>query len=302
MLATDISVIVPSYNGRNKLPKLLSAIETQTIGGFELLIVIDGSTDDTAKYLSNYDSNKFEFKFIIQENKGRAAVRNHGAKEAKGQLLIFFDDDMSPTPDAVERHLQFHKVYLNAICGGNQLENPKEARTDFDKYRCYIRIKWNNSFKETTNLNRDSLHLTAANFSIPKSLFQNLGGFDETLTDAEDICLAYKALDQNIEVYFDPHTVAWHNDFCDCKKYILRRREYQSTYEGLSKKIKESWVTKRIINMSATKHAILYIFSFPFYVKMIDKNMLVFLPEKLRYRIYDVVITSLSTLYSNRNI
>ena len=302
MLNTDISVIVPSYNGRKKLPKLLSAMEAQTIKGFELLIVVDGSTDDTVKYLSNYDSTKFGFKFITQENKGRSAVRNRGVKEAKGNLLIFFDDDMSPFKDAIAKHLQFHQTYKNAICGGNQIENPEDAISDFDRYRCHIRNKWNKPFKENTKLNKDNLHLTAANFSISKSLFQKLDGFDETLTDAEDICLAYNAFNQNIDVYFDPTIAAWHNDFCSCKKYILRRQEYNMAYQALSKKTNDNWVNKRIITISPIKHVILLVFSFPFLVKMIDENMFTFLPEKLRYKLYDVVITSLSTLYSNRSI
>lgn len=298
----DISVIVPSYNGGNKLPRLLSAMEAQTIEGFELLIVVDGSTDDTVEYLKNYESTKFNFKFIFQKNTGRSSVRNSGAKEAKGNLLIFFDDDMSPINSAISRHIQFHQTHEKAICGGNQIENPDEAVSDFDKYRCYIRNKWNYSYEEKTKLNRNNLHLTASNFSISKSLFLELNGFDETLTDAEDICLAYKALDQNIDVYFDPNIVAWHNDFCSCRKYILRRREYQATYRFLSQKRNDSWVKKRILTVSPIKGVFFYLFSFSFFVKMIDRNSFAFLPEKLRYKLYDIVVTSLSTLYSNRNI
>jgi len=56
-------------------------------------------------------------KVVVQENRGRAAVRNRGALESSGVLLIFFDDDMQPHPDSVQKHVLFHEKYERIISG-----------------------------------------------------------------------------------------------------------------------------------------------------------------------------------------
>src|SRR5690242_9446 len=103
------TVIVSTYNGAEKLPGLLDALLAQTMKDFELLVVVDGSVDNSADILRHYQ-NRFEsFRAVFQKNGGRANVRNRGMREATAELLIFYDDDMLPPPSAIERHLEVHR-------------------------------------------------------------------------------------------------------------------------------------------------------------------------------------------------
>jgi len=297
MNSSNTSVVVPTYNGRDKLPGILNALENQTIGGFEVVVVVDGSSDNTQQYLEEYQSRNFIFKVIYQENGGRAKVRNTGANVAVGKILIFYDDDMRPIKKSVEQHIDFHRQHQTAICGGDQLEDLSLAQNDFDKYRCRLRTIWGGGVSTVQELTKDNVHLTAANFSISKLTFDQLKGFRSTLTDHEDLDLARRASDQGIQVFFDPRNIGWHDDFISVRSYIQRRREYSKarrsekieakTYGGshfLKKWLVYSWLsTSRL-------------------VEAIQGERLMFLPESLRYRCYSLVIWGLADYFPERSI
>lgn len=296
-----VSVIVASYNGKKRLPDLLLALNNQSSVGFELIIVLDGSKDGSEELFVGYTSEKFKVKLVIQPNKGRAGARNAGAKIAQGHILVFYDDDMRPSRDSVQMHVDFHKMLDHAILGGNQIENPEQIVSDFDRYRCTIRQRWNAPFTKLEKLNTSNLHLTAANFSISKFNFDQLGGFDESLSDAEDIEFAHRAVANQVDVYFDPTNMAWHDDFVTCQKYILRQREYQEAYQYLMRLGGDKqWLEGRKIKLNIWKRLIYSFFSHKVWIKLIDEGKLIFLPYKVRYNLYTWVITGLSKVYPER--
>src|SRR5688572_7831011 len=98
-----VSVIVPTYNGERKIPALLTSLRRQSFIDFELIVVIDGSTDNTRKIVETTET-PFPKTIIVQPNLGRAFVKNNGARQAGGDILIFYDDDMRPDDRSVERH------------------------------------------------------------------------------------------------------------------------------------------------------------------------------------------------------
>ncbi len=102
MSAPFFSVIVPTYNRADLISETIESFLNQTFKNFELIIVDDGSTDDTKLVINKYLSDK-RVKYIYQENKERGAARNHGAKEAKGQYLLFFDSDDIALPQHLEK-------------------------------------------------------------------------------------------------------------------------------------------------------------------------------------------------------
>src|SRR5262245_26527586 len=104
-----VSVIVPTYNGAHKILSLLRALEKQTRLPEEVIVVIDGSTDGTSDLLRQNTFALPGLRIIEQLNGGRSKVRNRGAKEAKSELLIFFDDDTVPTEACIEHHLLHHE-------------------------------------------------------------------------------------------------------------------------------------------------------------------------------------------------
>lgn len=302
-----ISVIIPTYNGAKKLPNILNALAQQTYQDFETIVVIDGSTDNTIEMLEKENHwNLKDFKFIFQENGGRSKVRNFGAKNAKGELLIFFDDDTRPQKDSIERHKNHYQKFQKTILVGNPPIQKEKTISYFDKYRCYLNYIWVKDLSPSP-FRIQTPFFTAANCSIPTEIFKKLRGFDENLTDAEDFDMAMRAFELNIPLYFDIDNIAWHDDFVSCKKYIQRLRQYNQSHEYLSK-LKPELLKKYPIYIPAElnwKKKIVYsFFGNHFFVDLIDNNSLFFkiLPTFLRYKIYDYVITSLSKYYNNRKL
>ncbi|MBW3545181.1 MAG: glycosyltransferase family 2 protein, partial [Bacteroidetes bacterium] len=137
-----VSIIIPTYNGAHKITTVLKALEQQTYYDFETIVVIDGSTDNTLDILNGLNPRLKEFSYQFQSNMGRAAVRNTGAKAAAGDLLIFFDDDMRPEPDCVEKHVNHHQQLAGTIAVGRAQEDKRLCQTDFHFYRAHLSEKW----------------------------------------------------------------------------------------------------------------------------------------------------------------
>jgi glycosyltransferase involved in cell wall biosynthesis len=96
-----ISVIIPAYNHAEFIGVAIDSVLAQTYRDFELIVVNDGSPDDTEEILRpNIESGKIQY--IRQDNQGVAAARNRGAAEARGEYLAFLDDDDCWPPDKLE--------------------------------------------------------------------------------------------------------------------------------------------------------------------------------------------------------
>lgn len=87
------SFIVPVYNTGKYLKKCLDSLVGQTFEDFEIIIVNDGSTDNSKNIISEYEEKYNNIKVINQKNQGLSMARNNGVKEAKGKYLIFVDSD-----------------------------------------------------------------------------------------------------------------------------------------------------------------------------------------------------------------
>lgn len=88
-----VSVIVPVYNGQDYVIKCLESLYMQTFKYFEVIIVDDGSTDDTYEVVNRYIEDKNNFKLLHRQNGGSGSARNIGISHAKGEYLAFVDSD-----------------------------------------------------------------------------------------------------------------------------------------------------------------------------------------------------------------
>lgn len=113
------SVIIPAYNSRERLYLNLVALNNQTYEGddIEVIVVDNGSTDDTFSMLSEIQLNYSFVKVRVKENKGIAFGRNEGIKRAQGDILIFHDSDMLAPKDFIEKHLAAHHESNMVVCG-----------------------------------------------------------------------------------------------------------------------------------------------------------------------------------------
>lgn len=104
-----ISIIIPVYNGEKTIINTVKSIESQTYRDFEVIIVNDGSRDNTRSVFEKFlESFKVEnnYYFINQENKGAPAARNKGFKESRGEYLFFCDADAVLKNDTLEKMVQ----------------------------------------------------------------------------------------------------------------------------------------------------------------------------------------------------
>jgi glycosyltransferase involved in cell wall biosynthesis len=301
MTDMKVSVIIPTYNGAGKIGILLNSLLKQINTKFEVIVVVDGSTDTTVDVLNSFQSKFETFKIIVQENRGRAAVRNRGAQESSGNILIFYDDDMEIMENSVVRHISFH-TYYDGIVAGNPIEERSLGKTDIQNYKATRSEFWINKYPDgLSELNHSNLFFTAANCSIKRSTFFSLNGFDERLSDAEDYDLAYRALQQNISVFFDKSNRAFHHDPITAKGYIQRLRQYGRAHSMLKNLNPDREINSE--QNSLLKRSVYGCLGLPFLVRLIDKGSLQkALPEFVRFKLYDLIIHALAVEFPNRRL
>jgi glycosyltransferase involved in cell wall biosynthesis len=291
----DVSVVIPTYNGVKKLPGILQAMEHQTQADFEVIIVVDGSTDGTVEMLRNFRSSR-QLKVIEQRNMGRAAVRNRGVREARGSLIIFYDDDMIPAVDSVQRHTEFHRSNNNAVLTGYTPQFVDSTSNDFVIYRAFLSERWVANYPDHIfKMDADNFFITTANCSIHNSLLVSLSGFDEKLTDAEDKDLAKRAWANGVGMYYDKQNVAIHNEEATCRSYIKRLREYAVAEKRV---VDENNFLRSRVEVAPLKKLFYRMLASSMLVSAVDGfNFFKILPKRIRYKFYDALTFSLSEIY-----
>jgi GT2 family glycosyltransferase len=302
----SITVIIPTFNGAKKLSNILNALTHQTVKDFEIIIAVDGSTDETKEILVKNDFG-VNYKVFYQENSGRSIIRNNAARQSSGDLLIFFDDDMRPLHNCIETHIKHHQKYPRSILTGAQIDDYQNASTDFLKYKCWLSREWVKPLLQFKNqpLPSENLHITAANFSISKELFFKLDGFDERLTDAEDFDLAIKAFKANISVYYNHNAFAWHDDLVTVNSYIKRLRQYQvahQTLRHLKPELYSGIQLREPVQLKGLKKLFFSFFLNKPLLKLINSSPsdLRFIPRKFRFKLYDLITTAYGVFFTDR--
>ena len=97
-----VSVIIPTYNRAYCLRDSIDSVLAQTYKDFELIIVDDGSTDDTAELIASYDDPRIRY-IVMEENGGQSKARNRGLQESTGELIAFHDSDDRWHADKLEK-------------------------------------------------------------------------------------------------------------------------------------------------------------------------------------------------------
>ena len=96
------SFIVPVYNTKKYLKKCLNSLVKQTYKDFEIIVINDGSTDNSMDIINDYSKKYKNIKVINQKNQGLSMARNNGVKEAKGKYILFIDSDDYVNADLLE--------------------------------------------------------------------------------------------------------------------------------------------------------------------------------------------------------
>ena len=99
----QVSIIIPVYNMQDELPKCLESVVCQTFTDYEVLVINDGSTDNTAQIIQNFKEQHPHFMCLTQPNQGVAAARNAGLLRAEGTYVCFLDGDDFLEPHFLQR-------------------------------------------------------------------------------------------------------------------------------------------------------------------------------------------------------
>lgn len=176
----SVSVIIPTYNRGNFIGESISSVLSQTYTDFELIIVDDGSTDNTEYIISTFSDPRLQY--IKQPNRGRSKARNHALSLACGKYITFLDSDDLYLPNKIELQVDYLNnhpgvgmVYTSAYCidtHGAPLAHKYEAT---ESGLIYDQIAF---FTPIT--------ITLPTVMTYKQVLDSVGGFDESLHRFED--------------------------------------------------------------------------------------------------------------------
>ena len=177
MMSPQVSVIITTYNRATMVPEAVDSVLAQEMTDFELIVVDDGSTDETKEKLSDFGSR---LKYYHQENAGVSAARNCGLALSTAQLVAFLDSDdlwlpgkLSLQHNYMTEHPEVHICQTEEVWWRNSRQvNPKKHHR-----------------KPSGDIFRRSLNLCLVSPSavmMRRELFEKVGYFDESLPAAED--------------------------------------------------------------------------------------------------------------------
>ena len=215
----ELTVVIPSYNPRPDLLRALyDSLMRQTFTAFEVLIVDDAST---APSLYEWIRDQ-RFRVVRQkENRGPAACRNLGAKAAESQYLFFTDTDCELAPDTLQHAAD--GLRGGAILMGNTITR---AVTSFGKAVALLGFPGGGliGFDRVWRVDKDGYtnSFSSCNLAFRKTVFEALGGFDETFPVAggEDTVLAWRAIQTGCRIRYVPEMQVYHIERSTLRDFI----------------------------------------------------------------------------------
>ncbi|MEW5805860.1 MAG: glycosyltransferase [Acidobacteriota bacterium] len=174
-----VSVIIPTYNRAHYITQALESVFAQTFRDFEVVVVDDGSTDNTKEALSTYMES---IRYIRQENRGEAAARNSGIRASTGEWVAFLDSDDMWEPQTLETLIEASRVNPDA---GLIAMRARAIRSDGSRTnRTFGKKKVDLSFTTKSLLWGESGAIMMP--MVRRHLFEKVGGFDESIPSAAD--------------------------------------------------------------------------------------------------------------------
>lgn len=195
----DATVIIPTYNGRETLRKTLQGILNQDFPSshYEVIVIDDGSTDGTEELFTEWRlaleaQRAGLLRYIrLSENRGRAAARNAGIREARAEIIIFLDNDNLPCEHLVGEHVKAHAIHRNIVAVGNRSFPEEDLRSRFIRF-------WNQRYvgnrRGVRHQDLPFYFAETGNGSVKREDLIQAGGFDESFRNygGEDEELWYR--------------------------------------------------------------------------------------------------------------
>lgn len=205
-----LSVIMPTFNRRERLATALAALAAQDVDvAYEIIVVSDGSTDGTDAALAALELG-VPLVAERQENAGPSAARNRGVDLARGEILVFVDDDIVADPGLLSAHLAAQR----AVEGGVVVTGPMLTPSDHEM-SSWVRWEQDRLERQYGDLTAGTYEATGrlfytGNASVPRRFVVDAGGFDTRFRRAEDLELGLRMMDGGAAFAFEPAARGYH--------------------------------------------------------------------------------------------
>jgi glycosyltransferase involved in cell wall biosynthesis len=221
-----VTVIIPTYNSAHTIHITLDSLKRQSYKNIEIIVVDDGSTDNTKDILKDYN-----VKYLQQKNQGPAGARNLGLKHAKGEIIVFTDADCKVPTHFISAFISGYERYNVAGVGGYM-----EAHKGVANYNPFAFFeKWRSKHLFGIDPNKEILGGIECpaggtnSVSYKKKVLEEVEGFNPSLRTGEEMDLKKKICDKGYKILFIPIKVEHFHE------YSLQRFLQQAIQRGTGK-------------------------------------------------------------------
>lgn len=188
-----VSIVTPTFNRGRFIDRLVKNVLAQTYQDFELVLVDDGSTDNTRELAGRWiKENPGRIQYVYQPNQGSGAARNNGIKQAKGKYIAFLDSDDEWTPDYLDKIMPVLEKgdYQWTVTGARRIDIDKNGRElDTKLIRCHLQ-EFSHFFKRELNVYEALLTGNVvgetSRIAVLKQALLEVGGFRDHLKLSQD--------------------------------------------------------------------------------------------------------------------
>jgi GT2 family glycosyltransferase len=196
-----VSVVVCTYNGRRTIRDCMIGLANLQYPNFEVIVVDDGSTDDTAEIVREYD-----VRLVQTENRGLSAARNLGIELATGDIIAYTDDDAYPDPHWLYYLAHTFRTTGYMAVGGPNLPPPgdgsvAEAVANSPGGPMHVLLS-----------DHEAEHIPGCNMAFRANVLRAIGGFDPQFrTAGDDVDVCWRIQQAGWKVGFHPAALVWHH-------------------------------------------------------------------------------------------
>ncbi len=218
-----VSVVIPTLNRADLLACTIDRIENQTItkDQFEVLVIDNDSTDHTLSVLNQKSKVYRNLRVFSQPTRGAASTRNVGIRNAKGETILFIDDDIHAEPNLIESHLDYHRQNQRASIIGSVITPWHDRR---DPFLRYLRDRGIFNPYSIASGPMDFSYYHTGNVSTSRALLLETGGFNDGfhVYGMEDIELGYRLEKIRCRMVYGPQAKGVHQYFPSYAQFIQR--------------------------------------------------------------------------------
>lgn len=255
MRVKRLSVVVPTFNRFDSLRRVLDGLAKQTLPAseFEVVVVSDGSTDGTLAMLDEHAST-FELRAFSQQNAGPSAARNYAVSKARGELIVFIDDDLVPGPRCLAEHLAFHDSAEGPCAAlGPMLGPPDFVLQPWARWEQKVLDRSYAEFPPGIAPASPRQFFTA-NASVRRDHFDAVSGFDPSLRRDEDVELAYRLDGIGLKFFFLPEAFGYHFARRDYESWASNASSYGTTDVDFHRSRGQDWLLADIASEWHKRH------------------------------------------------